>query len=78
LAAYSALLSLYGAPLFAYARHGDPTARTVVPAVGGATRDEHHATWRTEGLSIHVDLMARGEFAEDNWFAMVVTTPLGE
>jgi len=80
LTTYNLFLSVYGAPFITYAKHGATMTTTdfVVPEVGAATRDEYHAAWRAQGLSIRVDLMARRDRAEDTWFAAVVTTPVGE
>lgn len=78
LAAYSSLLSLYGAPSLAYAQHGDSSAQVAVPSVGAAIRDEYHASWVTKNAVIHVDLISHGDYAGDNWHAMVVTSPAGK
>jgi hypothetical protein len=77
LAAYDFFLALYGPPLMAYARHREfaAAAQLAVPSVGAATRDEYHASWNAQGLSVHVDLIAHGDYAGENWHAMVVTTP---
>jgi hypothetical protein len=78
LAAYNTLVSVYGPPFMAYAQHGEMTAELVVPVTGAATRDEYHASWKVQGLSVHVDLKAHGDYADGNWHAGVVVTPAGK
>ena len=79
LTAYNFFLSVYGAPFVAFARHSDETSTDLaIPKVGDATRDKYYASWRAQGLSTTVALMAPQDQAGDKWFVMVVTSPAGE
>jgi hypothetical protein len=70
LVAYGHFSGAYGSPFIKYGEKG--TAMPMFPSVGSAEPKEYHASWKADGLLVHVDLVLDGNRAGQSWVAMVV------
>ena len=75
LAAYGHFSSAYGSPFTEDSEGQKDMYVPLFPSAGSTERKEYHASWKADGLYIHVDLLLDGDRAGPNWLAMVVMSP---